>query len=62
MNAVAAPDDYLDPNWNHGLAQAEWVDFIGEPVREIWKNFSDEQRKRLAANADAIAMNLMRCE
>lgn len=62
MNSIAPPDDYLNPNWSHGLAQAEWVDFIGEPVREIWHTFSDEQRKRLAANADAIAMNLMRCE
>lgn len=49
------PDDYGLPLWDEGGRVHDWHNHVPDEVQEIWHTFTDEQRQRLAAWAEALA-------
>ncbi len=50
-----APEDYKNPDWDNIGRVHDWKNHIGEPVRELWESFSNEQKAAIAFGADDIA-------
>jgi nucleoside recognition membrane protein YjiH len=54
--AVKAPKDYLEPQWNAKNRIYEWKNYIPKEQQVIWNTFSDRQKAVLAKEADKKAM------
>ncbi|MBV7502118.1 hypothetical protein [Achromobacter sp. ACM05] len=55
LETYTTPDDYQSPDWGDCGKAHEWKNYVTEEVRGMWHTFSDELKKALARQSEAIA-------
>ena len=47
--------NFKTPNWGQEDRVHNWRNYISEDMQKIWDTFTDEQKEKIAENADNIA-------
>lgn len=54
---IQYPREWENPNWDEKNRIHNWKNYISDDLRQYWQNFSDKEKKMIAANAEGIASN-----
>lgn len=53
--AVAAPQDFANPNWDAKKKCHDWKNYVNEGLQKVWESFNAAQQLLIAANAQEQA-------